>query len=213
MKTRLLKLPASADSLPKAACFVIAILLLAFLAGCPDANADGVRVRENARIVHWHGQTEHHRLALQTERQRTGYWSSMSPGTVLAALPAGFVQVSAGATGYYYYEGVFFRPIASLSSGYVVVAPPMGVIVPQLPTGTELVTVGDAAYYYAGGAFYVQQPTGFAAVPAPQGAVVKTPPPGAMPVTVNGAVYFQAANAFFQPVVVGGVTLYTSVNL
>jgi len=119
---------------------------------------------------------------------------------VLAALPAGYVQVSVGGTGYYYYDGVYFRPVASLSSGFEVVAPPTGVVVPKVPTGAELVTVVDNAYYYAGGAFYMQQPSGFAVVPAPLGAVVNTPPLGAIAVTVNGAVCFQAANGFYQPV-------------
>ena len=167
----------------------VAVALLTFFAGLADAQAGSVGVRGGC------------------------YWSAMAPGMVFSQLPAGYVQVSAEATGYYYNDGVFFQPVASLSGGYVVVAPPVGVIVPQLPTGAELVTVGDMIYYYAGGAFYAQDPAGFAVVPSPPGAVVNTPPPGAIAIITNGVLYYQAANAFYQPVVVGGTTLYTTVKL
>jgi hypothetical protein len=192
MKTQLLKfLQASLVPGSGSRSLAVAVALLTFFAGLAVAHAGSVGFRGGC------------------------YWSAMAPGMVFSELPTGYVQVSAGGTGYYYFDGVFFQPVASLSGGYVVVAPPVGVVVPQVPTGAELVTVGADSYYYAGGAFYVQQPTGFAAVPAPPGAVVNAPPVGATPVSVNGAVYYEAANVYYQPVVggVGGTTLYMTVSL
>jgi hypothetical protein len=198
MKNRLYKLSAGGGFAFMSSRFVTTALLLTLWAWGAHAQPAAVGGYPNGGS-HWH--------------KRACYWAARSPGMVLAALPAGFVQVSVGGTGYYYYDGVYFRPVASLSSGYEVVAPPTGVVVPQIPTDAELVTVGDGVYYYAGGAFYVQQPAGFAVVPAPPGAVVKTPPPGATPIALNGAVYFQTADAYYQPIAAGGMTLYTTVRL
>lgn len=84
---------------------------------------------------------------------------------------------------------------------------------PKIPTGAQVVTVGHSAFYYACGAFYGQEPTGFAVVPAPPGAVVNAPPPGAIPLTVNGELYCKVGNTYYEPAVVGGTTLYTTVKL
>jgi hypothetical protein len=193
MKTRLLKLSNYAAPLTKGSLLAIC---LALWATCPEAHAGD-----------WANGPSH-----EIEPPQASYWSAMRLGTVIAQLPPGYVQVSAGTLGYYYYDGVYFRPVASLSSGYAVVTPPLGAIVPQAPSCAELVTVGDIDYYYAGGAFYEQKPTGFEVVPAPQGAVVNTLPLGASPVNFNGVVYYQASNGYFQPVLAGRLTLYTAVN-
>jgi hypothetical protein len=169
MKTRLLRL--SPTALVRRSSSLVAVAAF-FTVACCGASAG---VRADSRGSHRHELDWNHRQVIQVEREHAGYWSAMAPGMVLAALPAGYVQVSVGDTGYYYYDGVFFRPLASLSAGYVVVVPPVGVIVPQLPAGAELVTIGGAPYYYAGGAFYVEQPTGFGVAPAPTGAVIKAP--------------------------------------
>jgi hypothetical protein len=125
-------------------------------------------------------------------------------------LPVGCVQVSFGGVGYYYNDGVYFRPTPA--GPYAVVPPPVGVIVPQLPDGAEAVVVGQAPYYYAAGAFYVQEPTGFAVVPAPLGAVVHGLPPGATPVVIEGRVYYLGNLTYFMPMMAGGVTVYVTAH-
>ena len=134
------------------------------------------------------------------------------PGMTLATLPVGYIQVSAGGTGYDYYDGVYFQPIASLSSGYAVVAPPVGVVVPQLPSSAEPVADGSTTYYYAGGAFYLQVASGFEVMPAPLGVAVTTLPAGATPVSVKGVLYYLASNVYYRPAMLGGVTVYTTAS-
>ena len=120
-----------------------------------------------------------------------GTWTSKPSAAMLSTgglpprpgrwrLPVGYVQVSVGATGYYYYNGVYFPAHDRRLPN--VVAPPVGVIVPQLPEGAEALVVGPTTYYCAGGAFYLQQPAGFAVVPAPLGVTVTGLPPAAAPV-------------------------------
>src|SRR5690242_16530829 len=101
MKTRLYKLSASDFAFTRSR-FVTAALLVTLWTWCADAQPD-MGGYPNGRS-HW----------------QACYWTAMAPGMVLAALPAGYVQVSAAGTGYYYYDGVYFRPVASLSSGYEV---------------------------------------------------------------------------------------------
>ena len=159
---------------------------------------------EDERVV------ERRHLDIEAERRHAFYWAGFHPGLAVGVLPPGYVQVSVGAAGYYYYDGVYFQPTPAGS--YVIVAPPVGVIVPQLPDGAEAIAVGPTTYYYAGGAFYLQQPTGFAAVPAPLGVTVTGLPSGATPVTINGAVYYVAGPTYFLPVMQAGVTVYVTAH-
>ena len=155
-----------------------------------------VRVAEPA---HWN---------VEAERRAGYYWGGYRPGVTIGTLPSGYVQVSVGGTGYYYYDGVYFRPTPA--GPYAVVPPPVGVIVPQLPDGAEAVLVGPTTYYYAAGAFYLPDPRGFAVVPAPLGAVVHGLPPGATPVLIEGKIYYLGNSTYFLPVMVGGLTAYVT---
>ena len=185
----------------------------AVCACAPNLRADWGSLRANNRIMRGREAghlAERRRLDIEAERRQAFYWAGFYPGLAVGVLPVGYVQVSVGATGYYYYDGVYFRPTPEGS--YVVVAPPTGVSVPQLPSGAEAVSVGPTTFYYAGGAFYVQQPTGFALVPAPLGVTVTGLPPGATTVAINGAVYFVAGPTYFLPVMQGGVTVYVTAH-
>lgn len=153
---------------------------------------------------------ERSRLGIEAERRHAFYWAGFRPGLAVGALPVGYVQVSVGATGYYYYDGVYFQP--TTTGSYAVVAPPVGVVVPQLPSGADAIVVGPSTYYDAGGAFYLQQPNGFAVVPAPLGVTVTGLPPGAAPVAINGAIYYAAGASYFRPVMQAGVTVYVTAH-
>ena len=143
---------------------------------------------------------------VEAERRHGYYWAGYHPGLTIGVLPAGYIQVSFGGTGYYYYDGVYFRPTPG--GPYAVVPPPVGVIVPQLPDGAETVMAGPATYYYAAGAFYVPDPRGFVVVTAPLGVVVHGLPPGATPVLIEGKIYYFGNSTYFLPVMVAGVTVY-----
>lgn len=198
--------------------FVFLATLAAACAFAPALRADWGSLRANNRgargpQIQRGGRTgervlERRRLDIETERRHAFYWAGFYPGLAVGVLPPGYVQVSVGATGFYYYDGVYFRP--TTTGSYAVVAPPLGVVVPQLPDGADAVVVGPTTYYYAGGAFYVQQPTGFAVVSAPLGVTVSGLPPGATPVAVNGMAYFVAGATYFRPVMQAGVTVYVT---
>jgi len=169
----------------------------------PERRPEPVH-RETERVV------ERRRMDIEAERRHAFFWSGFHPGMAVGVLPAGFVQVSVGPTGYYYYDGVFYQP--TTTGAYAVVAPPVEVVVPQLPDGAEPIVVGPTTYYYGGGAFFVQQPNGFAIVPAPLGVTVAGLPPGAAPVVINGTVYYVAGPNYFMPVMQGGVTVYVTAH-
>jgi len=92
---------------------------------------------------------------------------------------------------------------------YLVIQPPLGVIVPALPDGATAVVFGPTTFYYLDGVFYVPQGGGFAVVNPPPGIVVPVLPSGASQVIVNGSVAFQFNGFIYQPSLQDGVTVYT----
>ena len=140
------------------------------------------------------------------ERRQGYYWGNYHPGETVRVLPPGYVQLSVGGLGYYYYGGVYFRPTPA--GPYAAVAPPIGAIVPALPPGAQVVYAGAASFYYAWGAFYLPQGNGFVVVPPPMGATVNVLPPWATPVVIGGRMFYVADSTYYMPVMAGGVTAY-----
>lgn len=56
---------------------------------------------------------------------------------------------------YYFYDGVWYRP---LGPRFVVVLPPVGVVIPVLPSFYTVIWVGAVPYYYAAGVYYTWNP-------------------------------------------------------
>ena len=72
--------------------------------------------------------------------------------------------------------------------GFVVVRPPIGIIVPILPPSYSTVVVGSVPYYYADDTYYEQAPGGYAVVTPPPGvAEADTSAPVAPPQAAPGA--------------------------
>src|ERR1700694_4783526 len=62
------------------------------------------------------------------------YHRSFYPGlSVLASLPFGAIGVTLGGLRYHYYDGLYYRPGRS---GFMIVEPPVGIIVPRIPHGS-----------------------------------------------------------------------------
>jgi hypothetical protein len=72
--------------------------------------------------------------------------------SVIASLPFGAVMVSIGGVHYHYYNGMYYRP---RHSGYIMVTPPIGIIVPALPPGHVRVMIGSIPYYRYEGIYYL----------------------------------------------------------
>lgn len=161
----------------------------------PERNTAGIREWESAR----------RRGDFDEDRRSSFAWSRFHRGMVVNVLPPGYFEFYAGGAPYYYSDGIYYEP---QSSGYVVVAPPVGAVVPALPPGVETIVAGPTIYYYANGTFYVQQPNGFQVVPAPLGVTVGVLPPDAVPVVINGTLYYQSNGVNYLPVMQNGVTVY-----
>jgi hypothetical protein len=92
---------------------------------------------------------------------------------------------------------------------YVVVTPPVGLVVSELPPDAITITVGPTTYYDVDGLFYIAAPGGFAVVNPPPGVVVPQLPTGATQVVVNNNVCYQFNGFYYSPSVQDGVTVYT----
>ncbi|MEN6466677.1 MAG: DUF6515 family protein [Syntrophaceae bacterium] len=98
-------------------------------------------------------------------------------GHYVRTVPAGHRVVVHGGVNYYYHGGVWYRP---WGPRFVVVGPPVGIVVPFLPPFYATVWVGAVPYYYANSVYYVSAPGGYAVVDPPQqGQVAGAPPPPA----------------------------------
>jgi hypothetical protein len=78
---------------------------------------------------------------------------------------------------YHYYDGIWYRPSGTR---FIVVLPPIGLIVPILPPFYTLLWVGATPYYYAGGVYYTWYPEyqSYVVVEAPPAEQVRESPDG-----------------------------------
>ncbi|WP_290641011.1 DUF6515 family protein, partial [Aquabacterium sp.] len=83
-------------------------------------------------------------------------------------LPDGSVSITFGANHLFFNSGVWWRPFGGR---FVVVVPPVGVVVPLLPPDCVTLWMAGVPYYYANGVYYAVSPG--------QGYVVVQPPVGA----------------------------------
>jgi len=73
-------------------------------------------------------------------------------GYAVGALPSGSRSVVYGRDHFYFYGGVWYRPFGPR---FVVVAPPIGVVIPFLPDFYTTVWFGGVPYYYANDTYYL----------------------------------------------------------
>ena len=116
--------------------------------------------------------------------------------SIIARLPFGAVSVTFGNRYYHYYRGAYYRPY---NRGYIIVQPPIGIIVPSLPVGYSHVIIGSNPYYRYGNVFY-----------APYGdryRVVEEPVEPETP-AVDSDVSDKPVNGEYEKVVLEGKTYY-----
>ncbi len=109
----------------------------------------------------------HHGEYLDSRHHHDRYYPSR--GRYYSALPPGHRVFVYGGHRYFFHDGIWFRPEGAR---FVVVAPPIGIVVPVLPPFYATIWIGGVPYYYANDVYYV---------PAPGGYMVTSPPPGAVP--------------------------------
>lgn len=77
------------------------------------------------------------------------------PGYQVRALPADHRTVVYRDVTYYFYDAIWYRPVGP---GFIVVLPPIGLIIPVLPAFYTVIWVGAIPYYYAAGVYYTWYP-------------------------------------------------------
>jgi len=89
------------------------------------------------------------------------------PGYNVIKLPPKHYSVHYHNSRYYFHGGIWYRPVGTR---FVVVAPPIGIVVPFLPAFYTTIWFGGIPYYYANDVYYVWDASR-------DGYVVTNPPP------------------------------------
>jgi hypothetical protein len=84
-----------------------------------------------------------------------------APGYRLSALPPGSLLVDFHGQRLFFDAGAWYR---RAGAGFVVVRPPLGVVVPVLPPDATAIWIAGAQYYYANDAYYAIAAGGYAVV-------------------------------------------------
>ena len=96
--------------------------------------------RSDPRWQHFDDRHQHNR----------SYWR---PGHEIHQLPYQSQVIVHGHDRYYFNEGQWFRP---QGGRYIVVAPPLGILVPNLPFSFVTIVLRGAPHFYANGVYYVR---------------------------------------------------------
>lgn len=115
-------------------------------------------------------------------------------GAIVRDLPRGTIGVNYADVSYRYHDGIWLEPRGPV---FIVVAPPIGVVVPTLPTFSTTLAHGGETYLYANDTYYRPRPDlgGYEVVNEPAEALSPTGPdapvggqlPGAAPATPAAA--------------------------
>lgn len=74
-------------------------------------------------------------------------------GLRIRALPTGYSRIVVAGIPYFYYYGVYYRPVASTGE-YTVVKPPVGIIVDTLPEGCKTEYIANSEYLVLNNVYY-----------------------------------------------------------
>ncbi|MFT4173686.1 MAG: DUF6515 family protein [Rhodocyclaceae bacterium] len=92
-------------------------------------------------------------------------------GVVVNVLPATPAVYWRNGVNFYFSSGIWYRP---QGSSFMVIAPPIGLVVPLLPDVYETRIVGSTTYFYAGETYYRAVPEGYVVTKAPSTVVSTT---------------------------------------
>jgi hypothetical protein len=99
-------------------------------------------------------------------------------GNYIDALPRSNRMFIHGGQRYFFDAGVWYRPYGRR---FMIIAPPLGLILPFLPPYYATIWVGGVPYYYANDVYYVQNAGGYMVVAPPSSQVSETPPSAPTP--------------------------------
>jgi hypothetical protein len=140
------------------------------------------------------------------------------PGYTIGTIPKVAVTVTLGSLVFYYADGIYYR---RHHSGFMVIVPPIGLIVPILPVGYTVFYLHGVTYYYYAGVYYVwdlhHQAYRVVDVPAVSdeyrpGDIVDILPDGAYTVTIDGVQYYRYGGVYFMQAIQGERIVYIVVT-
>jgi hypothetical protein len=114
----------------------------------------------------------HHRQLIDSRYHHDHYYPAR--GQYIDVLPPGHRMVVFGKARYYFFDGVWYLP---KGRRFLIVAPPIGLLVPFLPSYYTTIMVGGMPYYYANEVYYTAGPAGYVVVAPPTSEVSPIPPP------------------------------------
>ncbi len=121
-------------------------------------------------------------------------------GYHLNVLPPGNISVVFRGGHYWFHSGVWYQHFGP-GPGFVVIRPPLGIIVPVLPPAYSVVYYSGMPYYYADETYYVQQPTGYEVVAPPPAEPAPPAPAAAQPTQTAGTWYYCESSKTYYPYV------------
>ncbi len=140
------------------------------------------------------------------------------PGYTIRTIPKVAISISLGGLLFYYSDGIYYR---HHRSGYIVIVPPIGLIVPVLPLGYTVFHVRGSTYYYYADVYYVWDihHRAYRVIEVPEayetyqpGDIVDTLPDGAFTVTIDGIQYYRYDGVYFMQSIQGERIIYIVVT-
>jgi Family of unknown function (DUF6515) len=113
---------------------------------CTHSAAQGAEERAE-------DQTEPYRKHRDTRHRHDHVYPDR--GAIVRSVPRGAFVVNYAGLSYRFHDGVWFEP---RGPAFMVVEPPIGVMVPTLPSFATSVAHGGEAYLYVSGTFYLPRP-------------------------------------------------------
>lgn len=120
-------------------------------------------------------------------------------GNSVRTLPPGRLDLTFGRGHYFFHAGVWY---GRRGPNFVVVRPPLGIIVPILPPTFATVMVTGIPYYYANDIYYVAVPDGYQVVAPPADTVMaqSSQPAAASSPTANSSYYCESTQSYYPSV-------------
>jgi hypothetical protein len=111
---------------------------------CDAQSGEQRRSEEQPEPYHKHHDTRHGHDHLYPDR-----------GAIVRDLPRGTIGVNYADMSYRYHDGIWLEP---RGPAFIVVAPPIGIVVPTLPTFSTTLAQGGETYLYANDTYYRPRP-------------------------------------------------------
>lgn len=121
-------------------------------------------------------------------------------GYTYRAVPRGTFIYPHGGIQYYYYNGIYYKPVGKK---YVIVKAPIGIRVGSLPSGNVHMVINGRKYFYYYGTYYARSLSNkeYITVEPPIGARVDALPDAYRKIFIDNKTYFKFEGTYYKAVV------------